>query len=354
MLGGIAIRVPCRRVRPRHTADGGTRIARLDRMPARSIDTATIAFGLVSIPVKIYSTAEPSQEVHFHLVHEGCGERLKQQYVCPKHGKVERDEMIKGFEITKGNVVEMTKEELKALEAVSSDEIALAEFVPATAVDPLFIEKSYYLGPGKGGDRAYRLFRDAIEDSELVGIAAYSARGKQYIVMVRPFEDGLVMHQLRYPDEIKPWSQIPVGKLPKAAPAELSLASKVIDQLAHKDFDPSQYTDEVKARVRKLIAQKAKTGEITVPESAPEKPEVTDLMAALKASLGGGELPRTNGKSDGEAKAKAKRKPGGRAHAKRATRSAAKSHRTRAARPRAAAAHRSRRATGSRRTRAQH
>jgi DNA end-binding protein Ku len=308
-------------------------------MPARSIDTATLAFGLVSIPVKIYSTAEPSQEIHFHLVHEGCGERLKQQYVCPKHGKVERDEMIKGFEITKGNIIEMTKDELKALEAVSNDEIALAEFVPASAVDPLFVENSYYLGPGKGGDRAYRLFRDAIEDSELVGIAAYSARGKQYIVMIRPFEDGLVMHQLRYPDEIKPWSEVPMGKLPKAVPTELALASKVIDQLTHKDFDPSQYVDEVKGRVRKLIAQKAKTGEITIPESAPEKAEVTDLMAALKASLGGGELP----------------KPERTAGAARAHRGAKKSKATKAHAPRAtrrAGAHRSTRAASSKRSRA--
>ena len=321
-------------------------------MPARSIDTATIAFGLVSIPVKIYSTAEPSQEIHFHLVHEGCGERLKQQYVCPKHGKVERDEMIKGFEITKGNVIEMTKDELKALEAVSNDEIALAEFVPSSAVDPLFVEKSYYLGPGKGGDRAYRLFRDAIEDSELVGIAAYSARGKQYIVMIRPFEDGLVMHQLRYPDEIKPWSEVPMGKLPKAVPTELALAGKVIDQLTHKDFDPSQYVDEVKGRVRKLIAQKAKTGEIVVPESAPEKPEVTDLMAALKASLGGGELPKTNGKTNGKANGKSKRAAGAKP-AHRATKSkAAKAHAPRATRSRSAGAHRSTRAAPSKRSRA--
>ena len=314
-------------------------------MPARSIDTATIAFGLVSIPVKIYSTSEPSQEIHFHVVHAGCGERLKQQYHCPKHGKVERDEMIKGFEISKGNIVELEKEELKALEAVSSDEIALAEFVPATAVDPLFIEKSYYLGPGKGGDRAYRLFRDAIEDSELVGIASYSARGKQYIVMVRPYEDGLVMHQLRYPDEIKPWSEIPVGKLPKAAPAELGLASKVIDQLTHEDFDPSQYTDTVKERVRKLIAQKAKTGEITVPESAPEKIETVDLMAALKASLGGGELPKTTGeskrasKSDGDAKP-SKRHIGPKRHGtgKRSAHAAPRARATRGHRPRATTA----------------
>ncbi len=173
-------------------------------MPARSIDTATLSFGLVSIPVKVYSTSEPSEELHFHMIHKDCGERVRQKYECPEHGKVEREDIVKGFEITKGNVVELTKEELKALEAVASDEIALAEFVPATAVDPLLIDRSYYLGPGKGGERAYRLFRDAIEDSELVGIAAYSARGKQYVVMVRPYEEGLVMHQLRYPDEIKP------------------------------------------------------------------------------------------------------------------------------------------------------
>ncbi|HLL23336.1 MAG TPA: Ku protein, partial [Kofleriaceae bacterium] len=196
---------------------------------------------------------------------------------------------------------------------------------------------SYYLGPGKGGDRAYRLFRDAIEESELVGIAAYSARGKQYIVMLRPYEDGLVMHQLRYPDEIKPWSEVPMGRLPKAAPNELSLAGKVIEQLTHKDFDPSQYHDDVKDRVRKLIAQKAKTGEITVPASAPDKPEVTDLMAALKASLGGGDLPKTRGTNG--TKTNHTRKPSARSgskrgHAARATRtkSAAAGHRsTRAA-----------------------
>jgi DNA end-binding protein Ku len=287
-------------------------------MPARSIDTATISFGLVSIPVKIYSTSEPKQELHFHLVHRDCGERLKQQYVCPKHGKVEREDMIKGFEISKGNIVELDKDELKALEAVSNDEIALVEFVPYTAVDPLFVDRSYYLGPGKGGDRAYRLFRDAIEESGLVGIATYNARGKQYVVEVRPFEDGLVMHQLRYPDEIKPWSEVPMGKLPKPAPKEIQLASRVIDQLARKEFDPSQFTDEVKTRVRKLIAQKAKTGEITVPESAPEKPETADLMAALKASLGG-EMPSTK-KANGEGKKR---------RTTRATRAATKKRRVR-------------------------
>ncbi len=291
-------------------------------MPARSISSATIAFGLVSIPIKIYSTNEPSHEIHFHLIHEGCGERLKQQYQCPTHGDVTRDEMIKGFELTKGNFVELSKEELKNLEAVSSGEVAIREFVPVSAVDPLMVDTSYYLGPGKGGDRAYRLLRDALEEANLAGIASYAARGKEYVVMVRPFEDGLVMHQLRYPDEIKQWNEVPIEKLPKPTAQELGLAQKIISQLEHAKFDPDKYKDTVKARVRKLIAEKAKGGEITAPPEA-EKPETTDLMAALKASLEGGSSKKsTNG------------------HAKRATGAQAKrghaaTHRPRAARPHA-------------------
>jgi DNA end-binding protein Ku len=254
-------------------------------MPARAIDSATLTFGLVAIPVKIYSTSERSHEVHFHLVHEGCGERLHQQYVCPRHGAIDRDEIIKGYELTRGNFVELTRDELEALEAVASDEISVEEFVPATAVDPLMFEHSYYLGPGKGGERAYRLFRDALAAADLVGIASYAARGKQYIVELRPHETGLVMHQLRYPDELKPWSDVPAVHHVKAAPAELALARQVIDNLRHETFDPSRYKDEVKARVRALIASKAKGGEITAPPAA-ERPPITDLMAALKASLG--------------------------------------------------------------------
>jgi DNA end-binding protein Ku len=253
-------------------------------MPARSIDTATIAFGLVSIPVKIYSTSEPSHEIHFHMIHKGCGERLKQRYVCPRHGEVERADIAKGYELSKGNFVELEPDELDALEAVASDELAMREFVPAAAVDPIFVDRTYYLGPAKGGERAYRLLRDALEHAELVGIAAYAARGKQYVVMVRPFEDGLAMHQLRYPDEIKAWAEVPLPALPKPMASELALASQVIDQLRREAFDPGQYHDDVKDRVRALVARKVKGGKIVAPPEAP-KPVVTDLMAALKASL---------------------------------------------------------------------
>ena len=261
-------------------------LARTVRMPARSIDTATIAFGLVSIPVKIYSTSEPSHEIHFHLIHEGCGERLKQKYVCPRHGDVDRDDMTKGFELSKGNFVPLDKDELKALDAVATGEIAMKEFVPASEVDPIYVDRTYYLGPGKGGERAYRLLHDALKDAELVGIASYAARGKQYVVELRPFEDGLAMHQLRYPDEIKAWDEVPVGKLPHPVASELSLARQVIDQLRKDTFDPKPFKDEVKLRVRELIADKAKGGEIVAPPEAPHAAP-TDLMAALKASLAG-------------------------------------------------------------------
>ncbi|MGE5184601.1 MAG: Ku protein [Acidobacteriota bacterium] len=262
-------------------------------MPARSIDTATIAFGLVSIPVKLYSTSEHSHEIHFHLIHDGCGERLEQRYACPIHGEVPRDQIAKGFEISKGNFVELSKEELEALAAIDDGELAIREFVPAKEVDPIYVDRTYYLGPGRGGERAYRLLRDALEDAKIVGIASYVARGKQYVVMLRAFEDGLAIHQLRYTDEVKPWSEVPLGRLPKPTPSELALARQVVDQLRHDTFDPGHYEDEVKDRVRELIAKKAKGGKIVAPPEAPE-PVVTDLMEALKASLGEAS-PETNG-----------------------------------------------------------
>ena len=271
-------------------------------MPARSIDTATIAFGLVSIPVKIYSTNEPSQQIHFHMIHAGCGERVHQQYACPIHGHVERDEIARGFELSKNHFVELSKDELEALEAVASDELAIREFVPASAVDPLYIDATYYLGPGKGGERAYGLLHDALVDAKLVGIAAYAARGKQYVVMVRPFEDGLAMHQLRYPDEIKPWSEVPLGRHAKPAAAELQLAKQIVAQLRHDAFDPDVYKNEVKARVRALVAEKAKGGEILAPPEV-EKAPTTDLMAALKASLEHGGAARPDGHGNGHARA---------------------------------------------------
>ena len=284
---------------------------------ARSIDTASLSFGLVAIPVKIYATTERSHEVHFHMIHADCSLRLKQQYVCPKHGKVERDDIAKGYEIARGRMIELAPDELDALDAVGTDEIGIREFVPASAVDPIFVERTYYLGPDRGGARAYRLLRDALRSAELVAIATFAARGNSYLEMVRPFQDGLAMHQLRFPDEIRPFDEIELGDLAKPTARELELAERLVSQLHHARFEPTAYTDEVKERVRALLADKAKSGEeIVVTPEAAKGPQVTDLMAALRASLGNGEHKPT------------KREP---AHGHRRARTTRAAHRRRAA-----------------------
>jgi len=255
-------------------------------MPARSIGTATISFGLVSIPTKLYTTNETGSDIHFNMLHDADGARLKQQYICTQCNEiVDREHTVKGYEHAKGQYVVFTADEVKALDAVATQAIAIEEFVPATAVDPLWVEKSYYLGPDKGGERAYKLIHDAMLETGLVGVASYAARGKQYIVSLRPFNNGLIMHQLRYADEVKPWAEVPLPELPELRPAELGLAKQIIQQIAHDTFAPEKYHDDVQARMRELIAKKVEGQEIMVTPEAPAG-KVIDLMEALKASLG--------------------------------------------------------------------
>ncbi len=255
-------------------------------MPARSIGTATISFGLVSIPTKLYTTNESGGDIHFNMLHDADGGRLKQQYTCTKCNEVvDREHTVKGYEHAKGQYVVLSADELKALDAVATQTIALEEFVPAEKVDPLFVEKSYYLGPDKGGERAYKLIRDAMLETGLVGIASYSARGKQYIVALRPFHEGLILHQLRYAQEVKPWSEVPMPELPELKPQEIGLAKQIIQQIQHETWAPEKYKDEVQERMMELINKKIEGQEITMQPEAPAG-KVIDLMAALKASLG--------------------------------------------------------------------
>jgi DNA end-binding protein Ku len=256
-------------------------------MPARSIDKATISFGLVSIPVKLYTSSESSGDIHFNLLHDACGSRLRQQYLCTKEDVVvDREHMVKGYEFAKGQYVVLKPEEIKALDAVGNNAIDLNEFVPADALDPLWVEKTYYLGPDKGGERAYSLIRDAMLETGLVGVASYAARGKQYVVAIRPYKDGLILHQLRYNDEVKDWKEVPLGDLPEVKDSELKLATQIIQQISSETWDPKKYKDEVRERVLELIQGKVEEGqEIT---AAPEAPQgkIIDLMEALKQSLG--------------------------------------------------------------------
>jgi len=253
-------------------------------MPPRSIGNATISFGLVSVPVSLYSASESSATVSFNMLHRSCGTRLKQQYICPKDGGVvERDEITKGYEFAKGQYVTFTPEEIKALDEKATNSIDIAEFVPLDSVDRMYLDKVYYLGPDKGGDRAYRLLGEALKDTGRAAVGQYSARGKQHLVLVRPLDGVLVMEQLHYPAELKPVAEVPHPEAP-VKEAELALARQLIEQSSTDEFRPENYRDTVRERVLAAIQQKVEGQEITADEAPPET-KIIDLMDALKASL---------------------------------------------------------------------
>jgi len=284
-------------------------------MGARAISSATISFGLVSIPIKVYSSSETASQVRFNMLEAKTGSRVKQQYVSSETGEVvPRSEMARGYEFAKGQFVVLSEDEYKALQEVGTGGIELTEFVPAEAVDPVYYDKAYYLGTDKGGERAYGLLEDAMRDTGLVGIAKYSARGKQYIVALRPRplgangERGLIMQQLRYADEVKSFAEVPLGDIPESSAAELKLAKQIIEQIAKETFDPGRYHDEVKDRMLELIQQKIDGGQEIAAASEAPRGQVIDLMAALKASLAGGDAPKTKGAKASKAKAAKTRK----------------------------------------------
>ena len=220
------------------------------------------------------------------MLHKKCGSRLKQQYICAKDGeKVERSEIVKGYEFAKGQYVIFTPEELKALEAKATQTIEITEFLPTSKVDPIHFEKSYYLGPDKGGDRAYQLLAKALKKCGRSALAKYSARGKQYLVLIRPFDKGLILQQLKYHDEIRSFSEVPLGETQVKAP-ELDLALQIVDQAVSDTFRPQEYDDEVRKSIEEAIQNKVEGQEITTEPAEEPKAQVIDLMEALKASLG--------------------------------------------------------------------
>jgi DNA end-binding protein Ku len=255
-------------------------------MAARSIASLTVSFGLVSIPVKLYSATQASGAISFNLLHKDCGTRLKQQYVCPKHETVvSRDDMVKGYEFAKDQYVMFTPEELKALEEAGTHAVDITEFVPIESVDPVYFDKAYYLAPDKGGPKPYALLTKALRETKRCALGRWAARGKQYIVMLRPVEDGLVMQQLLYAAEVKPISEIEIPKT-DVKEAELKLARQLIDQQATDLFDPAAYTDDVRTRIEAAVQKKVEGEEIAVAEAPAEGgAQIIDLMDALRASL---------------------------------------------------------------------
>jgi DNA end-binding protein Ku len=289
-------------------------------MSARAIGTATISFGLVSVPVKLYSSGDATASVSFNWIHKKCGSRLRQQYICASEGvKVEKEEMVKGYEFAKDQYVLFTTDELKAIEAKSDNSVDIAEFVPADLVGEVYLDKIYYLGPDKGGDRAYRLLSQAMRETNLSALGRYAARGKQYLVLITPMDEGLSMQQLKYADEVRPFAEVPLGD-GQVKDAEVKLAVQLIQAHASDTFEPQKYRDDVRDKTLELIQRKVEGEDITKAPTEEPKTQIIDLMEALKASLARGtpEEPESERKAPkraaraapAEKKAPAKRRAG--------------------------------------------
>lgn len=255
-------------------------------MAARSIGSLTISFGLVAIPVKLYTATQTAGAISFNLLHKGCGSRLKQQYVCQKDGTVvERDDMVKGYEFAKDQYVTFTPEEIKALEEAGTHAVEISEFVPIESVDPVYFDKTYYLAPDKGAAKPYGLLTQALKESGRCAVGRWASRGKAYIVILRPVGDMLTMQQLHFASDVRPAAEVEVPKA-DLKPAELKLARQLIDQQATERFDAAAYTDDLRARIEAAIQKKVEGQEISVAEIAPEGAgKIIDLMEALRASL---------------------------------------------------------------------
>jgi DNA end-binding protein Ku len=254
-------------------------------MAPRAIASGTISFGLVSVPVKLFSGTQ-SKSLSFNLLHAKDNSRLKQQYLCQTCGEVvERDQMARGYEYARDQYAVLSAEELKALDSQSDQSIEIEAFVPITSIDPIYFEKAYLLGPDKGGHKAYRLLREAMARAGKGAVAKFSTRGSEELVLLREAQGGLMLHSLFHADEVRDFSEIERGEEVTLKPGEIDLAVQLIEQLGSQSFDATRYKDEYRERAMALIEQKVAGQEIAVGPARTPKGQIIDLMEALKQSL---------------------------------------------------------------------
>jgi len=284
-------------------------------MAMRPLRNATTTFGLVSIPVRFY-TATKSEDVHFNLLHESCGTRVNRKWWCPHHEKiVSSDELVRGYPVTKNKYVTFTDEEIETLETDDNRALDIAEFVDLSQIDPVFFEKSYFLGPAPGGGKTYKLLSTAMKKEHKVAVARWIAAGKEHIVVLRPFEKGLILHTMFYADEVRDFESIDLEDAP-VREKEVQLAEMLINELTVDKFNPLQFKDEYRERLMDRIKAKSHGKAIVAEEKEPEKGgEVIDIMEALRRSLEGG-------------RHDAKRAPARRTAAKRPTKARARTSST--------------------------
>ena len=259
-----------------------------DRMALRPLRNATISFGLVNIPVRFY-TATRSEDVHFNLLHESCGSRVNRKWWCPQHEEmIESAEMIRAFAVGKNQYVTLTDEEMQTLESDSDKALEITEFVDLDQVDPVFFEKAYYLGPAAGGAKTYRLLAQAMKKQNKVAVARWVMGHREHLVLLRPFEEGLVLHTMYYADEVRDFSALEVEDA-ELRDKEIALAEMLINELTEKKFDPLAYKDTYRERLMDKIRAKSE-GDVIISESPGQEKagEVVDIMEALRRSLEGG------------------------------------------------------------------
>jgi DNA end-binding protein Ku len=261
-------------------------------MALRPLRNATISFGLVNIPVRFY-TATKSEDVHFNLLHESCGTRVNRKWWCPHHEKiVESSELVRAYAISKNKYVTFSDEEIETLETDDNRALDISEFLQLDQIDPVFFEKAYFLGPGPGGGKTYKLLSEAMKKQNKVALARWVSANREHLVILRPFEDGLVLHTMYYADEVRDFSAVEKEDAP-VKEKEIKLAEMLIDELTEKKFNPLQYKDQYRERLLGRIKDKSK-GKAIVSEEKEEEDkggEVIDIMEALRRSLEGGRAP---------------------------------------------------------------
>ena len=258
-------------------------------MALRPLRNATISFGLVSIPVRFY-TATKSEDVHFNLLHQSCGTRVNRKWWCPHHEKiVSADELIRGYAVSKGKYVTFTDKEIDALESDDNRALDITEFVSLNQIDPVFFEKAYFLGPAPGGGKTYKLLSSAMKKEGKVALARWVSANREHLVVLRPYEQGLVLHTMFYADEVRDFGAIDLEEGP-VKDKEIKLAEMLIAELTEKTFNPLQYKDEYRKRLLDRIRGKSHGREIVGQDEEEDQKggEVIDIMEALRRSLEGG------------------------------------------------------------------
>jgi len=270
-------------------------------MPA-TVWKGYLSFGLVSFPIRLYAAARP-ETIHFHMLHKRDHSRIKEVWYCAEENKpVDKADIVKGYEYTKGKYVIVEDQELKKVAPKTATAMEILQFVKSAEVDPLYLEKSYYLAPEESSGKPYGLLRKAMEDTGYYGVAKVTMHSREHIVIIRPLDGGLVLHTMYFVNELHASNQTKGDKTAKFAAKEMDLAKRLIDTLA-SPFKPAEYDDEYRKNVEHLIQQKRKGREVTAVKQ-PAEPKVVDIVEALKRSLAG----KSSGSKTASAKKHASRR----------------------------------------------